>query len=465
LDIDVDLAPSGAEALIAFSNNKYDLVILDVELGDINGIEVCRKIRNSAPSEEVKIIVLTSHSEASVKELAMSNGADDYLNKPVDKDKFLKKIKLFLHAIGNSLKGRIMIIDDSDTSATLMKRMLLSLDFAVDTFKDYEEAKSSINNKSYDMFIVDIFLPGFNGIEVLKKIKEIEENKYVPVIGITGQKDIMLLKSFFLEGGADFLNKPLIIEEFVARINVHLKMSRVNKELKGKKFELSEILKFREKNFNFIVHELRTPISTIFTLAEMIKYNTQNEKDVLEYSNYILETASRLSDIVNSILEISKMESSEIPIHLKNINLHTIIKEIFSSMQVLANGKSIKLTDKTSEKSSDIKADREKLKTILENLISNSIKYSKKGEIEINLEKQSDFARIYIKDEGIGIPKGMESKIFEDYKRVSFDTKIMGTGIGLSLVKKLVEAHNGRVWVENNDPAQGCTFFVDIPQL
>lgn len=467
---DTIFANSGEQAIEIFYKNKADisLIILDIELGGINGLEVCKKLRVINKSDELSIIILTSYTDKNIKETAYSSGADDYLVKPVDKNILLEKVSFYIKNTGSFNKGNILLIEDNVTLSLLIKMSLKNNGYHVENIKDWKEENFKINDlKKFDVIILDIFLPQTDGVNVLKEIRKHEDFKFIPIIGITAKKDLKILKNFFELGGTDFLIKPLMIEELVSRISAHLNFSKINKELEQNNLELSELFRQKEKTFNFIVHELRNPLSIIYNASELLEQthisDGNKEKEIIKL---IKENTLNLSGMVDSILDISKINLKNSNLVLDEINFKKIVDEVFKELIILAKSKNIDLKNNIIGELK-FKADYKKIKTIIQNLISNSIKYSDSGNIELNafINEKEDIVVIAVKDQGIGIPDNMKNEIFEEYKRVSPKSDIKGTGIGLHLVKKLIEAHNGKIWVENNVNNNGSVFIINLPFL
>jgi signal transduction histidine kinase len=189
-----------------------------------------------------------------------------------------------------------------------------------------------------------------------------------------------------------------------------------------------------------------------------------NEKE-LKYSHNILNSGEHLLELINSILDISKVEAGRMEYEPEMVNLPETIDDVIGLVKPLAMKKSIDIRFINNSAIAEVWADRVKFKQILHNLFSNAIKFTpEKGEVKIYLSTGDDTARISVVDTGIGIPAEKLEDIFDPFKQVnsSSSKEYEGTGLGLSLVKKYVEMHDGEIRVESEEGA-GSTFTFTLP--
>jgi two-component system phosphate regulon sensor histidine kinase PhoR len=211
-----------------------------------------------------------------------------------------------------------------------------------------------------------------------------------------------------------------------------------------------------------VTHELKTPITSIYLFAESMffdKLKTRAEEK--EYLSIIMKESERLKRMINNILEHSKMEKGKQDYHFVETDLSALINLVIHEMNYWFEEKNIQVLSDLEEKI-NLEIDEEKIKQAFSNLISNAIKYSNENKtVKINLFQESDNTVLEIEDEGIGIPENQQSRIFEKFYRV--DQKetesISGTGLGLTVVKEIVEAHHGKIIVDSK-PGKGSKFSI-----
>jgi len=214
-----------------------------------------------------------------------------------------------------------------------------------------------------------------------------------------------------------------------------------------------------------VSHELRTPLTSIKAYTETIL----NDKDMPEetrwnFMDVISEETNRLANLIEDLLEVSRIEAGTAKIELDTVDVTAIIEKVLTALKPLANKKNIELETHISNELPQLPADESKIESVITNLINNAIKFTpENGRVSISVETANDQMSIRISDTGMGIPAEALPKIFNRFYRVYRPGKqIQGTGLGLSIVNKIVEMHNGRIEVES-EVDRGTTFTVFIP--
>lgn len=213
-------------------------------------------------------------------------------------------------------------------------------------------------------------------------------------------------------------------------------------------------------------HEIRTPMNGILGFADLLKMPNLNGEEQQEYINIIEKSGHRMLNIINEIIDISKIESGQMNINTSESNINTQIEYIFTFFEPEAEKKGIQLSYENAlpAREAFIKTDHEKVSAVLINLIKNSIKYTKKGSIEFGYKKEGKFIEFFVKDTGIGIPKNRQEAIFERFIQADMEDKMafQGAGLGLSISKAYVEMLDGKIWVESEE-GKGSIFYFTIP--
>ena len=214
-------------------------------------------------------------------------------------------------------------------------------------------------------------------------------------------------------------------------------------------------------------HEIRTPLNGIIGFSELLNYDDITKDEIKEYTDAINQSGKRLIEIVNNVLDISRIQTGQIKIEKKSIFIHTIFLDLITMFSAIAKSKNISLNyHNHDDRYRLIYSDDAKLHQILINLINNALKFTKTGSIDFGFEIKDDVIQWYVKDTGIGIASELCTQIFERFVQVeqSMTRNFEGAGLGLAISKGLVELLGGTIWVES-EVNKGSTFFFSIPHL
>jgi len=231
-------------------------------------------------------------------------------------------------------------------------------------------------------------------------------------------------------------------------------------------YDITHLKRLERMRKDFVAnvsHELRTPLTSIKGYAETLLYEEDIEK-IKEFASIILKHTDFLIKLTHDLIELSTIESEGFRLKKEHISLKELIEETVETFKDKVKRKDIKIELKIKD-TQTIWANEERARQVFNNLIDNALKYTEKGKIEISAEEQGRFMIIKVSDTGIGIPKKDLTRIFERFYRVNKErSRASGsTGLGLSIVKHIVEAHGGEVWVES-ELGKGSTFFVKWPR-
>lgn len=251
---------------------------------------------------------------------------------------------------------------------------------------------------------------------------------------------------------------------------VEEKTDRLKKLLAEKNKYIDEILKSSQIKSTFMSkmsHELRTPLNVIVGFCEILlegSYGDLNSEQK-QYLQYIHSSSLHLLELINDILDISKIESGNLELNIKQFDLKNLITQLDSSLRPMIREHNLDFTIHWDITQSNFNADPVRLKEILYNLLDNAIKYTPEGKISFEIIENQEFWEFRVKDTGIGIAEEDLDLIFEDFRRTEqYHVKeISGTGLGLSLTKRLINLHGGEIEVES-ELGKGTTFKFTIPK-
>ncbi len=243
-------------------------------------------------------------------------------------------------------------------------------------------------------------------------------------------------------------------------------LNQTNKQLIIAKEQAEESDRLKSAFLANMSHEIRTPMNGILGFAELLKTPKIRTDKKNMYIDIIEKSGERMLNIINDIIDISKIESGLLELEIGDSNINEQIKYIYTFLKPEAEGKGIKFnyTNALDSQKSIVKTDREKVFAILTNLVKNAIKYTNNGSIELGYCLKNGMLEFYVKDTGIGIPKDRKEAIFERFIQadISDEMALQGVGLGLSISKSYVEILGGSIWVES-EVGIGSTFYFTLP--
>ncbi len=227
-----------------------------------------------------------------------------------------------------------------------------------------------------------------------------------------------------------------------------------------------ELIELREGFLRTITHELRTPLTSIIGFIELARGGSGLDDRQKKYLTVSLECAINLKTMINDILDLSKLEAGQVELKRAPLNIYDLSEDVIESLVPVLKDKGLTIKNLISPQGSVVYGDKEKLRRILVNILSNAIKFTHEGGIVFSSQTQGSDLIVRIKDTGIGMDVEGQKVIFEKFRQLDYSSKRMyeGIGLGLSIVKELVELHDGKVWAESR-PGQGSEFFVQLPTV
>jgi len=350
----------------------------------------------------------------------------------------------------------------------------------VELANDAEEALKKIERGKFDLVLTDLKMPKMNGIQLVAEIAKL--NPDILTVLMTGHGTIDSALEAMKLGASDYLTKPLNLDEMIVRLQKVLqdrqrfvKLKDLADRLERTNQELKRIDEIKSEFVSVASHELRTPLAAIKNAIQLILKGKTGE--INEAQEKFLSMAdrniNRLTNILNNLLNLSRIESGKIQMKFENFELKKLIELTASSLKPQADEKSVLITFEAPEHLPEVYGDQEKIEQILTNLIGNAIKFTpERGQILLTARpcskdqnnEHGDKIAVAVKDSGIGIPREHLEAIFEKFHQVegSLHRSISGTGLGLAITKGLVEAHQGKIWVES-EVGKGSTFIFTLP--
>ena len=257
-----------------------------------------------------------------------------------------------------------------------------------------------------------------------------------------------------------------LLRTFATQSALAIQNARLFRELADKSRQLEAASQHKSEFLANMSHELRTPLNAIIGFSEVLSermFGELNEKQE-EYSKDIHASGQHLLSLINDILDLSKIEAGRMELELSDFHLPTALDSALTLVRERAGRRSISLQLNVDERLGQIQADERKVRQVVLNLLSNAIKFTPEGgHIEVRATPQDGLVEVSVSDTGVGIAPEDQEAVFEEFRQVgSADKKVEGTGLGLTLCRKFVELHGGRIWVKSQ-LGVGSTFTFAIP--
>lgn len=364
-------------------------------------------------------------------------------------------------------KGKVLVIDDEKGLRDMLSYALGREGYEVLVAENGEVGVEKVKQEEVNVVVTDIKMPGMDGVAVLKKIKQMNEN--VEVIVATGYGSMETAIESLRNGAYDYINKPFNIDELISLISKAIERQQMKSQL----VSLQELDKMKDEFIAAISHELKSPLMVINGVLELLTSENEDKEKAVEYKydentkkllEMIGKQTKRIKELIENLLDIAKMEAGFFKLDKKKVSLKDIIKTSIEEIKTVADNKKIKVSF-LQEKSEDIEivCDKEQIVRVIKNLLTNAIKYSNEyTEVEVYYEKMDKEVKLTVKDNGIGIEKKNLEKVFDRFFQVSSGTK-SGTGLGLSICKKIITMHNGQIWAESEGLGKGSRFIFTLP--
>ena len=379
------------------------------------------------------------------------------------------------------MENRVLVVDDEkEIRAFLNKALSRFGGFHVELAESGKEALLKLEKEPFDLVLTDLKMPKMDGLQLIAEIAKSKPETLT--IMMTGHGSIDSALEAMKLGASDYITKPLNLDEMILRLRKVLeekqrfvRLKDFADQLEKTNEQLRKIDSMKSEFVSVASHELRTPLAAIKNAVQLMLSGKTGEinENQEKFLSMAERNINRLTNILNDLLNLSRIESGKIELKFENIALKEIIELAASSLRPHADVKSIQIEVEIPESLPAIYGDQEKIEQILTNLIGNAIKFTPEGgKILISAKSPShdqkggygNMVAISVKDTGIGIPAEQLDAIFEKFHQVegSLQRSVSGTGLGLAITKGLVEAHQGKILVES-ELGKGSTFTFTLP--
>lgn len=361
-------------------------------------------------------------------------------------------------------KGDILVVDDTPAYLDALRTMLREHGYRARPVPNGRLALGAVEQQRPDLILMDVEMPELNGFETCERLRADERFRDIPVIFLSSLSSTDDKVKAFSSGGVDYVTKPFQPEEVIARVETHLRLRRMQKQIADQYDALRKLEGMRDSLTHMIVHDLRSPLQGILMSMELLASEDMRPNvDVGDTSKRGLRSAQSLMQIINTLLDVNKLEAGEMRLERADGDLHTAVKGAFESLGTLVTDRTVKVEQPDGPVPASF--DHEILTRVIANLVANALKFTPKpGEVVVRISRSRGGPTIEVIDRGPGIPPEYRERIFEKFGQVdgAKNRKMPGTGLGLTFCKLALDAHGGAIGVDS-EVGKGSTFWISLP--
>jgi len=401
---------------------------------------------------------------------------------------------------------KLLLVDDRPENLLALQAILEPLGQTLVLAHSGEEALKCVLQHEFACILLDVQMPEMNGFDAAQIIKSRERSRYIPIIFLSAinKEDSYVFKGYSM-GAVDYVFKPfnpdVLRSKVAVFVDLYLKQQQIieqaellaesqrrelelehraelleteaksaaqlaelNRQLQDRQNELEQAMGVRNRFYASMSHELRTPINAVIGYSTLMIdniYGPLNEKQ-REGLQRTLRAARHLLELVNDVLDLSKIEAGKIELSMQNVNVQNLIEDLFVTVRPLADEHGTKLSFEHPEEQMSVVTDPRRVRQILLNLLSNAIKFGLQKPIKVECSRdRNGGVSISVIDQGEGISEDDQLRIFEEFVQVS-PSQQMGTGLGLPISKRLATLLEGSLDVDSQ-PGIGSTFTLHLP--
>ena len=373
--------------------------------------------------------------------------------------------------------GTILIVDDMPANLEVVTSHLERQGYRAVVALSGDEGIERAEYVQPDLILLDVMMPGIDGFEICRRLKGNERTRAIPVIFMTALADTTDKLAGFAAGAVDYVTKPLNGAEVLARIESHLALYALRRQLAAQNAQLQQEIAvwaemqaaLQRSNTEFeqlayvASHDMQEPLRKIASYLQLLsqRYQGQLDADADEFIGYAVDGAKRMQALINDLLAFSRVGTKAKPIAPTDCNV--IVRTALADLQfaIEDSGARVDVDDLPM-----VMGDATQLSQLFRNLLSNAIKFHRDEPpvVRVSTERTGASWRFTVSDNGIGIAPEYFERIFVIFQRLHGRSQYAGTGIGLAICKKIVERHGGQIEVRSIE-GQGSTFTFTLPAL
>lgn len=361
----------------------------------------------------------------------------------------------------------VLVVDDMPRNIQVVGNLLREAGYQVAAATSGATALRAMQARPADLVVLDVMMPEMDGYEVCRRLRSDPATCEVPVLFLTAAADTDMLVKGFAEGAVDYVTKPFKSAELLARVRNHLDLKHSRELLKQNAERLQQLDDEKNEFLGILAHDLKNPLSGIVGFADLLLDEpSMPVAERAEHIDMIRTSADRMMMMVRNLLDANAIERGQLMMDLAVFDLVEVIKYVMESFRARASAKGQTMHLEHPDGPIYAQMDRNLGIQVLDNLISNAIKYSPHGKnIWLRVRREPGFSHFEVQDEGPGLSESDQRKLFTNFARLAPVVTAPGedsTGLGLAIVKRVVQAMRGRIGAIS-ELGKGSIFWVKFP--
>lgn len=361
----------------------------------------------------------------------------------------------------STTQGRILVVDDQPANLRVVSALLSRHGYEVRTAPDGHAALDMATAQPPDLMLLDMMMPGMDGFGLLAEIKQRPELLRLPVVFLTAAHDRDLLLRAFDAGAVDYVTKPFMPEELLARVDAHI-------GLKLTRDRLERVARERQELVNLVAHDLKNPLTSVLFASDILLNDGTKPERVPRYLQMIMDSAQDALGYIKRYLETQAQSAAHDRGQDADVeaDLGAVVQWIVDryGLQYEARGRRLQVAGDNAAK---VAFDPLVLRQVVENLVSNAMKYAPDSDLDLSVRQGAPgYRQLLVEDRGAGIPAARQRELFQPFVRLAdHDPTAGGTssGLGLSLARQIVATAGGQLWYEDREGG-GARFVLELPQ-
>ena len=360
--------------------------------------------------------------------------------------------------------SRILIVDDNRANRDLLEAQLEGLGHELILADSGERAIAIAAELKPDLVLLDVMMPGLNGFDTARRIKQQQPpDAFVPIILVSALNDPTSRLVGLRVGADEFLSKPVDSIELQVRIRNLLELQAKGRALAQQNATLASLQRFKDDLTKLLFHDLKGPLTTIIASSdEAIDMLSPGSEEVVEALADVRDAGWQLDRLLGNLLDITRLEDQRLELHRQTIDLSELLHKMARQWQRVASQRGISITV-TAPAMARVAIDGETIRRVIANILDNALRFvPAKGRIVMALEVSEELVRLRIGNTGEPVPLSARSRVFEKYGQHGEGIQRMNLGLGLYFCRIAVEAHGGRIAIEES-PELPTVFAIDVP--